>query len=651
MLQFFRKIIGSRFGAIGAIGLLVLIALAFAGSDVVGTRQGGGARGDVVATVGDRKIDGPSLSQAATAALERVKREQPTMSMQGFVAAGGLSQVLDSQIDRISMAAWGEDHGIVASDRLVDSEIAKMPVFQGPDGKFNQALFQQLISQRGVNEKLVRDDIAQTLVARQLLLPAAFGVTMPRDLAHRYAELLKESREGAIAALPAPLFTPSTPPDDPTLSAWYQAHRSRFIRPERRVIRYALLGDAGLKNVPAPSDAEIAARYKADAPRYATLETRRFTQLILPSEAAAKTVVAQVAGGTSLDAAAKAQGLATSSLGPIDKPALTTQASAGVADAAFAAAKGAIAGPARGALGWHVLRVDGVETRPARSLDQARGEIAAALTLEKRRKALADVSARIEDEFDKGGSLADAARELGLTVQQTGPLTAEGTVYGRVGEHAPAELSRVLQTAFAMEQENQPQLAEVDPGKSVVLFDVAQIAPSVPAPLAEIKSDVTAAYMLDKGFAAAGEAGRKLLAETKRGTDLGKAIASLGRQLPPPQPVAMTREQLAQMQQQSQRPVPPPLALLFSMAQGTTKLLPAPGNRGWFVVSLRKITLGKIADNDPLIASAQHELGKVAGDEYAEALRRAIRAEIGVKTNPAAIQTVRAQLAGTSGGQ
>ncbi|MEO6091665.1 MAG: SurA N-terminal domain-containing protein [Novosphingobium sp.] len=651
MLQFFRKIIGSRFGALFAIGLLGLIALAFAASDVTGRRQSVDVRGDAVATIGDRKIDGASLSQAATSALENVKRQQPTMSMQGFLAAGGLKQVLDSLIDRISMAVWGSDHGIVASDRLVDSEIVKVPAFQGPDGKFSQALFQQLISQRGVNERLVREDIAQGLVARQLLLPAAFGVTMPRDLARRYAELLKESREGAIAALPAALFTPATRPDDKTLAGWYQTHRTRFIRPERRVVRYVLLTDAGLKNVAAPSEAEIAARYQADAPRYAALETRRITQLIVPSEAAARAVLAAVAKDSTLDAVAKEQGLATSALGPIDRPALAAQTSAAVSDAAFAAARGAIAGPARGALGWHVLRVDAIETRPARSLDQARAEIAAALAVEKRRKALADVSARIEDEFDKGGSLADAARELGLTLQQTGPLTADGTVYGKVGERAPAELARVLQTAFSMEQENQPQLAEVEAGKTVVLFDVASIAASLPAPLAEIKPDVTAAYMLDKGFTAAGEAGRRLLAETKRGSDLGKALASLGRPLPPPQPVAMSREQLAQMQQQSRQPVPPPLALLFSMAQGTTKLLPAPGNRGWFVVSLRKTTPGKVADADPLIATAQRELGKVAGDEYADALRRAIRGEIGVKTNPAAVQAVRAQLAGTAGAQ
>ena len=651
MLQFLRKIIGSRFGAIAALALLVLIALAFAGSDVSSMFSSGtNASGATVATVGDEKLDESSLTQATNAALQNLKQDDPTLSMPGFLAAGGLGRVLDNIVDRTAMRVWGKHHGIVAGDRLVDSEIAKMPAFQGPDGKFSQTLFQQLMQQRQVSEPLVREDIAQGLVARQLVVPAAFGAKMPRELASRYAELLKESRQGAIATLPASLFVPEKVPDAKTLAAWYQSHRSKFIRPERRVIRYATVGEAELKTVPAPTDAEIAARYTADAARYAPSESRKITQLIVPTEADARQVAAEIAQGKSLDAVARARGLATSTLGPLTRAALAEQTSQQVADAAFAAAAGALAAPARSGLGWPVVRVDAIETQPARTLAQARDEIAAALTAQKRRKALADLTAQVEDEFDNGGSLSDATKPLGLAIEQTGPLTADGVVYGKVGETAPPVLAKVLKTAFSMEQENQPQIAEVDPGKTFVLFDVGEIAPSAPAPFAEIKDDVTTAYMLDHGFTAAAEAARKVLAQVKQGTDLTKAMASLGRSLPPPQPLAMSRDDLARMQQQSRQPVPPPLALLFSMAQGTTKLLPA-GNRGWFVVSLKTITPHPVAKDDPLIASAQTELGSVLGQEYGRALRRAIREEVGVKTNDAAVQAVRRQLGGGAAGQ
>jgi hypothetical protein len=37
--------------------------------------------------------------------------------------------------------------------------------------------------------------------------------------------------------LPSPLFAPKTPPTDKELADYYAAHRNRFIRPERRIIR------------------------------------------------------------------------------------------------------------------------------------------------------------------------------------------------------------------------------------------------------------------------------------------------------------------------------------------------------------------------------------------------------------------------------
>lgn len=645
MLQFFRSLLGSKVGAAIALGFLVLIAVAFASGDIANTGSFGGvAGGDRVATVGKDRVDTSSLSQSATAALERMKEQDPTMSMQGFLAAGGLDQVLDDMIGRTAIATFGKGVGIVASDRLIDSEITQLAAFKGIDGKFSEEAFRQALQQRGVSEALVREDLRQGLVARQIMVPAGFGSVAPQELARRYATLLKDRRVGAVGVLPADRFAPAAPPSDKELAEFYAANRDDFIRPERRVIRYAAFDETALKGAPAPTEAEIAARFNASKAQYGALETRRLTQLIVPTEAAAKAIAAEVGAGKSLEAAASAKGLAASSLGSVAKTALSGQSSQAVADAAFAAAQGKLAAPARSALGWHVLRVDAIDTRPARTLDQARGEIVALLTAEKHRTALTDLLTRIEDQFSQGGNLAEAAKELGIEVQQTQPVTADGAVYQNPAEQAPPVLARVLQTAFSMEQENEPQIAEVEPGKTFVIFDVSSIEASAPAPLKDIRQDVVTAYMMRKGFDTAQAAGKKVQAEVRKSGDLGKALAALGKPLPPVQAVNMDRAELARMGQQ----VPPPLALFFSMAEGTVKLLPAPGNRGWFVVYLKDIEPGQIAEGDPLLAATQRELGQIAGAEYAQSLRNAIVAEVGVKRNPAAIKAVRDQLGGSN---
>ncbi|MEP7222683.1 MAG: peptidyl-prolyl cis-trans isomerase [Novosphingobium sp.] len=643
MLNFFRKMTKSKFGVAAAAAFLLLILISFAGADVAGSGKFGGvAGGDRAAIVGKRRVSTSELSQAATSAVEQAKREHPTATMAMFLAQNGLSRVLDQIIDSAAIAEFGAAHGIIAGSRLVDSEIVKIPAFRGADGQFSETTYKQLIAQRGMTDAALRQDFADSLIARQVLVPAAFGSSVSGELVSRYGALLNETRTGSIAMLPASTFAPQAEPSAAELAAYYTAHRDAYIRPERRVIRYALFDDSAIRNVPAPTDAEIAARFNADKAKYAPSETRKLTQLILPTEAAAQAIAAEVAKGGSLDAAARAKGLATAAIAPLTRSDLAAQSSQAVADAAFAASPGAIAAPAKSGLGWHVIRVDSVVRNQGKTLDQARGEISAAIAAEKKRAALSDFSARIEDEFDKGGSLTDVAKELGLTLVQTDPLTADGQVYGKPGTLGPAPLARVYATAFAMEQENQAQLAEVVPGKTFVVFDVTSITPSAAAPIADIRANVAADLMLQKGAAAAKAAAESLQAAARKGTDLGTAMAALGKPLPPVDRINLNRSQLAQAGQA----VPPPLALLFSMAQGTVKVLAAPQNRGWYVVSLKSITPGKMNPGDPTFAAAKSELGKLVGREYAEQMRSAIRAEVGITRNQTAISAVARQLTG-----
>lgn len=645
MMNSMRNFMKSRVGIVVALGFLALIALAFAAADISGNSQFGGvAGGDRVASVGSRKISTSELNQAAQNALEQVKQENPRLSMQAFVAGGGLTQALDQLIDRAAITMFGQDHGLIASDRLVDSEITKIAAFRGPDGKFSETAYKGVLRQRGLNEAAVRQDLADGLVARQVLVPAAFGARVPGELVIRYAALLTETRSGSVALLPSAAFAPKGEPTAAELAAYYTANRAAYIRPERRTIRYALFDETALKTVAAPTEAEIAARYNADKTRYGPSETRKVTQLVIAGEAAAKAALAEVNAGKSLEAVAAARGLTASSTALVDRAGLAAQTSEALAGAAFGATRGKVVGPVRGAVGWSLIRIDAVEARPGRSLDQVRAAIAADLAAQKKRTALADYTARIEEEFDNGGSLGDVVKELGLTLSTTEPVTADGRLYGKPGT-APAELAKVIAAAFAMEREGQPQVAEIEAGRKFIVFDVGRVTTSAPAPIAEIRPDVMADLMLQKGSVAARAAAQKIQAAARKGGDLGAAVAGLGIPgLPGVDRIDINRQEFARQSQN----VPPPLALLFSMAQGTVKVLAAPRNQGWFVVSLNKIVPGQQAAIAPMLASASRELSSIAGREYAEQLRRAIRDEVGAKKNQPGIDAVTRQLSGTN---
>jgi len=641
MLQFFRNFFKSKVGVVFTLGFLVLIAIAFASSDVANTSTFGGVSGgDRVAVVGDERIDASELTVSAGNMLEQMRQQNPTRTMQVLVAQGGFDRVLDQLLQRTAVAEFARVSGMRAGKRLVDSELRQMAAFRGADGNFDENAFRAALAQRGLTEALVREDLESGLLARQLLTPIAFSPVLPQSFARQYASLLRERREGAVAMLPSTAFAPTGNPTEAQLQAFYRESSSRFVRPERRVIRFATFGDEALGTLAAPTAAQIQQRYQRDRADYAAIERRTFTQLVVPTQAAAQAIVTEVRAGKALDAAAREKGLATASIGPATQAELTTNASAAVAQAAFAAQSGAIATPARGGLGWYVLRVDAIDSRPARTLEQARDEIAEALATEQRRAALDDLTADIEERFDNGESLADVARELKLELTSTAPATADGRIYRQQGATVPEQLAPVLEVAFDMEEE-QPQLAVLVPGQSFVIFDVPDITLSATAPLAEIRDDATALWRRDQGAKAAKAAADRIEARVRRGTPLAAAVAAEQRTLPAPQPVDLTREQLARQGQ-----VPPSLALFFSMAAGTVKKLEAADDGGWYVVELAEIEAGEVTANDELVFATAQQLGRVSGEEYVQQFVGAIQSEVGIERNETAIAAVKAQLTG-----
>ncbi|MEE9433978.1 MAG: SurA N-terminal domain-containing protein [Sphingorhabdus sp.] len=647
MISFFRRLFGTKIGAILALAFVALIAVAFALGDVTGNFGSGGVGGGNIARVGNQNIPVSELDNAIRNRLRTEQRNNPTLDMGRFVESGGLDQTLAQIINRYALAVFGEKYGLGVSKRLVDSEISEIPQAKGLDGKYDSEAFEAFLRGIGLTEKMVRADLSQNLYARQILSTTVKGTIIPNSLVLPYASLLLEKRTGRLAAIPSTAFLPKQPPSDAVLAKYYKDNAIKFTVPERRAISYAIFDKDIIAEKAKPSAADIAAHYKKNAATYAASESRNIAQVIVPTQAAAKTLAGKIAGGQSISAAASSIGLSITNTANTTKASLTRSASKSVADAVFGAKQGSVATPARGGLGWYVVKVTGVTAIPAKSLAQASSAIAVELEKSNSEEMLAELTTEIEDEFSGGATIGDIAKAQGLKVETTPKLLGNGVNPEDRNYRPIAEMQRILPAAFQIEPDGDAQLIEIEPGTKFAMVAVADLDEAAPPPLAEVKQLIVRSWALSEGSKRAKTAAEKVRKAVAAGQPLGAALAALKVKLPAATTVSGTRRDL----NKDGQPLSPPLALLFSMKKGTAKTLAAPGDNGWFIVVATEIIRGDASGQKEMLAARKAEMRNILTQEYQSQFVQAAMSDIGVERNEDALTLLRARLTQSGDGQ
>lgn len=647
MLSSFRRFIHSKFGALFALLFLGVIAAAFILGDVTNSNFGSfTGSGETVAKAGGSRLTLTQFQERVQRVFENARRSTPGLQINDFLAQGAAPQIYDQLVAAMTLKEYADDQGIHISKRLVDAQIAQIPAFQDAAGNFSQDNFRQLLQRERITEQALRDDISREILQRQMLAPLGLGVTLSDSLILPYASLLLEARQGTIAAVPAMAFKDIKDPTDAQLTAYYRSNAARFTIPEQRRIRYAVIDGERFAQAAQPTDAEIAASYNQNKASYAAKENRSFEQLILPSDAAAKAVAAEVKGGKSLAAAAQGTGLAVSTLADQSKGALASYASAPIANAGFAAKQGELVGPVRGPLGWVLLRVTAIKTTPARPLAAVRDEIANTVRAQKQKRLLSDFTGKIEDQVADGGSFEEVVKDNGLKLETTPLLLASGKQVEDQAYEAAADVKPLLAPVFQMSQDDDAQLIPITPDKRYALAAPAEILPAAPPPLAKVKPLVVAQYKLAQGNERAKALAEQIRAKVAKGMKLADAVAGAGVPLPAPQVVGGRR---ADIMRDGQRP-PAEVAMLFSMAPNSVKTLPIGQDRGYFIVQLNGIKRGDAGGQSALLNQVRSQLGEVVGQEYGQQFERAVEKEMGVKRSPSAIAQVQRALASTNSG-
>ncbi|MGH6706476.1 MAG: peptidyl-prolyl cis-trans isomerase [Sphingomicrobium sp.] len=639
----FRRLSKSKFGTAIVVAFLLLILASFALVDMSNVGSGRlGSGEDALVQIGDEQITTRDVDSAMRRLLTEARQQNPEATY--ATIANQFGPLLDSMIDERALLAFASDHGFVLSKRLVDAEIANLPQTRGLDGKFSDQAYAAFLQQQQMTDFDVRRLLQLALTQRLVLAPAVVNTRVPLGVARPYASMLLEHREGQVATVPAQLFRAGLNPSDGDLQAYYSQNSRRYIVPEQRVLRLAKIT---ADSVPAatPTEAEIAAYYKANQASYGGSETRVISQAVVQDKRAADAIAARARSSATFVAAAAPAGLSAEdiSVGPQTRAEFSGLAGDAVAGAAFAAAKGAIVGPIRSDLGWHVIKIDDIRGASGRSLAQAHDEIATLLAANKREEALTNVVTQVEDRIGDGASFAETAAAAKLAVTTTPAIDGAGSARSDTAYRLPADLQPALKAGFQMTADDDPEVVSLPNDAGYVLVDVENIVEAAPAPLAAIRDQVREDWINRKASDRARAIASEIAAKAARGMDLGKAAAAAGVSLPPVQPLNARRIQISQ----ADANVVAPLKMLFTLTEGKSRLVADPQGRAFFVVKNIKTTPGNALSNPALIAQTQAAFQQTASDELGAQLLFAMKAEQGVERNEKAIEASRQRMIGS----
>jgi peptidyl-prolyl cis-trans isomerase D len=536
MISMFRALANTWVARI----LLGILAIAFVGWGINGTRQTAAFHTDVI-SAGSHTITPDVFKRYFQNALQDAEKQAgQQVSNLDAVQHGFDIQLLQGLSSDEAFAELTTRMGVRPAPSLIIDELRKQTAFFDPiTGKFDQNAYQQKVGELQMTtaqfESQIRDEIARDQLATGL----AAGLKAPRTLGAIVADFELEARTLTYFTLDQHNVEQPSLPTDAQLMDFMKQNSAALTRPEMRtltVVRFSPKLMAA--NMPVdPAALQKAYDFKKDS--LSTPEKRSLVELPVHDAATAATVAKRIGAGEAPEAVAKSLNILPIAYADAIKSAV---ADPKVADVAFSLKAGQASGPIQSELsGYAVIKVSSITPGKTPSLDDLRAQLEPQVKLDAaKKKAYAEVQ-KFDDAHGGGANIVDAASKAGVAAETIGPITAQGTDL----TNKPVEgLSpKLLKDAFAQAQGG--EMDDEDDGNGEYFsMRVDKIAPpSLPA-LADVKGQLIQDYMVQEMLKRLHAKADELTAAIKKGESMDAAAASVKAQVG--HAVDITRQGMAQ---------------------------------------------------------------------------------------------------------
>jgi peptidyl-prolyl cis-trans isomerase D len=618
-------------------GFFLIMAVSFVGWGISGDIFRLMGAPSWVAKVGGQTIEIPAFQSDFQRALSQETRNLPS----GQEASADLrrrvgQQTLARMMSQAAIALELKDLRVLTPDDALAAEVRAMPVFRGPDGKFNRNVFAAALQNAGFTEGRFMAQLRSDISQRQLLSAVSGTVAAPEAEVNPLYDSEFEKRAADMALFPLSAAPEPAAPTEAALQRWYDNHKDSYGTPEFRRIKAIELTPQSVGSEIAVTDDDLHAAYDERKSEYQAREKRSAEVISATDEAKARTLAEKWRGGAdwaAMQAAAQAEGASAISQDDATEVQLPDP---DLAKAAFSTPVNTISEPVKGQLGWFVVRVTKIAPGSVTTFDQARDSLRDKVVASKSADLIYERANKLDKLLANGTSLDEMPADLGI-VGVAGTLDSNGNT--QAGTPAPipgpAELkAAIIAAAFQVRQGDSPQLTEVQTpsngGSSYYALTVESVVPPGEKPFDTVKDLVAEDWKQDQRRRFQDQAATAMMTAVHDGKSFSDAAAVAG--VTPKLGPRVTRNQ-------GSPDVPPDLQrVMFGLKQGEATMVETP--EGFVVAQLAEVVKPDAATDKTGYDQAREAISKSISNDLATVFVDALRQRAKPQTNQQAFDNV-----------
>ncbi len=488
-----------------------------------------GFTSSTVASVGSEKISAQDYHFAYERLLQQYQRRlrQPFTNEQAR-AIGLDREVLQRLLSEAAIDEEARKLGLNVSDEALRAMIVSNPNFRDKSGAFDPQKFASALRDNDMNERMFVSDLHETALRQFIVAALTAGVAAPKAEVKAEADFEGQTRSIDYFVLPAAAAGEIPQPSEETLKSYFNDRKAQYRAPEYRAMDIIALEPETLANPAEVTDADAQAAYDQVAgkdPRYGSPEKRDLQQILFPNEADAEAAEARIKAGASFEDIVKERNLKPeeTDIGEMTKDAIIDK---GEADAVFALPQGGVSDVLKSQFGPVIVRVRSITPSTVKPFAEVAQEIKRQVSASRAGDKIQAIHDKIEDARVSGKSLAEAAKDAGLTSQTIPAVDAQGLDPNGKPVSLP-DKTDLLRAAFASDVGlDEAPLQTKDNG--FVWFSISKIDPSHDRSFDEAKAEVQAQWRaeeVDKGLSAKAD---DLVKQLRAGGTVGDVAKSVG---------------------------------------------------------------------------------------------------------------------------